>query len=69
MDVLGIASWNDRAEPWMERGTEQSAEIITWGLDEGEIAPLLPTPVDSETLASLYELLTGLAPITPAAGG
>jgi hypothetical protein len=69
MDVRGIASWNDRADPWKERGTEQSAEIITWGLGEGEIAPLLPTPVDAETLASLYELLTGGAPITPGAAG
>ena len=69
MDVRGIASWNDRAEAWKERGTEQSAEIIAWGLGEGEIAPLLPTPVDAETLASLYELLTGRAPITLAAAG
>jgi hypothetical protein len=69
MDVRGIASWNDRADPWKERGTEQSAEIIAWGLGEGEIAPLLPTSVDAETLSSLYELLTGRAPITPAAAG
>ena len=65
--IRGIATWNDQRLPWRERGAEQAAEIITWGLGEGEIAPLLPTPVDAETLASLYSLLTGRAPITLAA--
>jgi hypothetical protein len=67
--IRGIATWNDQRLPWKERGAEQAAEIITWGLGEGEIAPLLPTSVDAERLASLYELLTGRAPITLAAAG
>lgn len=67
--IRGIATWNDQRLPWKERGAEQAAEIITWGLGEGEIAPVLPTPVDAETLASLYVLLTGHAPITLAAAG
>jgi len=62
-----VTDWNDRSFPWKERGTEQAAEVITWGLGEGEIAPLLPEVPDSQTLASLYEMLTGRAPITPAA--
>ena len=69
MDIRGIATWNDQSFDWKERGTEQAAEIITWGLGEGEIAPLLSTRVDAETLASLYVLLTGHAPITLAAAG
>jgi len=67
MDVRGIASWNDRSFDWKERGTEQVAEIITWGVGEGEIAPLLPEITDPETLARLYRLLTASDPITPAA--
>jgi hypothetical protein len=67
MDLRGIAAWNDRSFDWKERGTEQAAEIITWGLGEGEIAPLLPEITDPETLTSLYRLLTDLEPITPAA--
>jgi hypothetical protein len=63
-----VAAWNDRRLPWKERGIEQAAEVITWGLGEGEIAPLLPEVPDAETLASLYEMLTGRGPITPAAG-
>lgn len=67
MQRQGIDGWNDRTEPWKERGTEQAAEVITWGLGKGEIAPLLPQPLDPATLARLYEMLTGRAPITPAA--
>lgn len=68
MEIRGIAHWNDRTYDWKDRGTEQAAEIITWGLGQGEIAPLLPEAVDSPTLAGLFELLTGREPITPAAG-
>ena len=67
MDVRGIASWNDHSFDWKERGTEQVAEIISWGLGEGEIAPLLPEITGPETLARLYRLLTARDPITPAA--
>ena len=67
MDIRGIAAWNDRSLDWKERGTEQAAEILTWGLGEGQISPLLPEATDAPTLARLYELLTGREPITPAA--
>ena len=68
MQRQGVDGWNDGSEPWKELGTEQAAEVVTWGLGEGEIAPLLPEVPDAGTLASLYEMLTGRAPITPAAG-
>jgi hypothetical protein len=67
MDIRGVAAWNDRGFAWKERGTEQAAEIVTWGLRGGEIAPLLPETTDPETLARLYRLLTARDPITPAA--
>ena len=67
MQVRGIAAWNDRTFDWKQRGTEQAAEIVTWGLGEGEISPLLPEALDAPALARLYELLTGREPITPAA--
>src|SRR6266508_1132638 len=67
MRIRGIATWNDRSFDWKDRGTEQAAEIVTWGLGEGEIAPLLPDALDAPALARLYELLTGREPITPAA--
>jgi hypothetical protein len=67
MDDRGIAAWNDRSFDWKQRGTEQAAEIVTWGLGEGEIAPLLPEALDAPALGRLYEMLTGREPITPAA--
>jgi hypothetical protein len=67
MDVRDVEAWNDQRVPWKERGTEQAAEIIAWGLGEGEIVPTLSEPLESKALAGLYELLTGRAPITPAA--
>ena len=63
MVIRGIAAWNDRSYDWKQRGTEQAAEIVTWGLGEGEIAPLLPETTDPETLARLYRLLTARDPI------
>jgi hypothetical protein len=62
-----VVAWNDRSIPWKERGTEQAAEIITWGLGEGEIAPLLPVVPDAATLTGLYEMLTGRTPIVASA--
>ena len=41
MDIRGIAAWNDRSFDWKQRGTEQAAEIIAWGLGEG-VSPWLP---------------------------
>lgn len=67
MDARAIAAWNDRSFSWKERGTEQAAEVITWGLGDGEIAPLLPEAVDAHELAELFDMLTGRRPITPAA--
>jgi hypothetical protein len=66
MEARGVEAWNDKRFPWKERGTEQAAEIVTWGLGEGEISPLLPEPLGTQALAELYELLTGRTPITPA---
>jgi len=68
MELRGVEVWNDPRFPWKERGSEQAAEIITWGLGEGDVVPLLPELTDAATLAELYELLTGRAPITPEAG-
>ncbi|MEO8424814.1 MAG: hypothetical protein ABI595_13000 [Actinomycetota bacterium] len=62
-----LAAWNDWSIPWKERGTEQAAEIIVWGIGEGEISPLLPLPIDDDDdLLAAYVMLTGRAPINPA---
>ena len=66
MEVRGIAAWNeDRSFDWKQRGTEQVAEIITWGLGEGEIARLLPEITDPETLARALPAPHGTRPDHP----
>jgi len=62
-----VGNWNDLAEPWKERGTEQAAEVIAWGLGEGEVFPLLPDPPETADLVAAYVLLTAQQPITSAA--
>lgn len=63
LKLRNLAAWNDFGLPWKERGTEQTAEIIAWGLGEGEVTPLLPLPIDPEDLIEAYAVLTGSAPV------
>jgi hypothetical protein len=65
-ELRGISDWNDLDQPWKERGTEQAAEVIAWGLGEGEVSPLLSEPPATADLVAAYVLLTGHQPITPA---
>lgn len=65
MRLRGVGAWNDPARAWKERGIEQAAEIIAWGIGEGEIQPLLPEPAETQELIDAYVLLTGNAPIVP----
>lgn len=67
LQLRGLTGWNDRADTWKERGTEQAAEIIAWGLGEGEVSPLLPEPPSTADMIAAYVLLTGSQPITVAA--
>ena len=65
MELQGISTWNDLSVEWKERGFEQTAEVIVWGIGEGQVAPLLPLPIDTDRLLAAYTLLTGRAPINP----
>jgi hypothetical protein len=67
LQLRGLTGWNDRADAWKERGTEQAAEIIAWGLGEGEVSPLLPEQPSTADMIAAYVLLTGSQPITVAA--
>jgi len=67
LELRGLGGWNASGDPWKERGIEQAAEIVAWGLGEGEIVPLLPEPATVAELTAAFELLTGERPITTAA--
>lgn len=32
MDLRGLTAWNDAGTPWKERGIEDLAEVVVWGL-------------------------------------
>jgi hypothetical protein len=66
MRLRGVDAWNDPNLEWKSRGIEQAAEIIAWGIGEGEIQPLLPEPAETQELIDAYVLLTGNMPIASA---
>lgn len=63
-DVRGWERWNDHADAWRDRGTEQAAEVIKWGVND-RVAPILVDHGGCEDLADSYRILTGVDPLQP----
>lgn len=76
MELRGLSEWTGRSVPWSERGAEQVAEVITWGVEEGSrlvrwtesdgstVFKLLSIPNASvDELLDAYRLLTGREPV------
>lgn len=67
LTLRSLQSWDDDDLPWNQRGEEQTAEIIAWGLMH-QPAPI-PTSVgdhgaqDTLSLATAFILLTGIQPL------
>jgi hypothetical protein len=67
LEARNLSSWDADGLPWQERGEEQAAEIVAWGLML-DAAPI-PTrvgdhgPQDESLLAAAFEILTGDAPL------
>ncbi len=67
LSLRGLQAWSDRGLSWNQRGEEQAAEIIAWGL------MLRPAPIPTSVgdcgsqaeadLAAAFELLTGTEPM------
>lgn len=64
--LRGLASWDDEAEEWRHRGSEQAAEIITWALLRHPILMVRFPDKKCVELAAGYRLLTEREPV-PAA--
>ncbi len=66
LTLRGLQSWDDDDLSWNQRGEEQTAEIIAWGLMD-QPAPI-PTSVgdhgaqDTLSLTTAFILLTGIRP-------
>jgi hypothetical protein len=67
LEMRGLTSWNARTNPWEERGYEQGAEIIAWGLGTRFLTAQIPDN-RSEQMAAGFELLTGVTPPDPSDG-
>lgn len=63
IEMRGAATWNDLAFPWKDRGTEQAAEIIAWGLGDGSMSPMVHGDLDPSSLAEGFRMLTGAEPL------
>lgn len=75
MELRGLTEWTGRSVPWSERGAEQVAEVITWGVEEASrLVPwtepdgsitfrLLSIDASVEELLTAYRLLTGQEPV------
>lgn len=63
----GLTAWNNPQAPWKDRGNEQAAEIIAWGLGDGTMGPLISGDREPVALAAAFRLLTGTEPLQGAA--
>lgn len=58
-----LLRWNSAVDAWAERGAEQAAMIIAWGLDEHCQGPEDLPGEDHQSLATEFWRLTGTHPI------
>jgi hypothetical protein len=63
MQSRRLASWNGSTADWRQRGYEQAAEIIAWGLGEGTLHPQIDGVNDPDALAAGFRLLTSVDPL------
>ena len=57
LDELGLQAWSDT--DWDQRGGENAAEILVWGMSDGRYHLTLED-IDCETKSAGFEILTGL---------
>lgn len=66
IEMRGAPTWNDLGFAWKDRGTEQAAEIIAWGLGDGTMSPMVHGDLDPSSLAGAFRMLTGAEPLRDA---
>ena len=59
----GLESWKSRDFAWWQRGQEQAAEIVAWGLVDEPILVEWVRFESCDDLAADFEALTGRAPL------
>jgi hypothetical protein len=64
LELRHLSTWNASTTDWDERGYEQGAEIMAWGLGTRILTAQIPDN-RPEQLGAGFELLTGVAPPDP----
>jgi hypothetical protein len=59
LELRGLLSWNASSADWSERGYEQGAEIMAWGLGTRILTAQIPDN-DPAQLGAAFEILTGV---------
>lgn len=62
MELRGLTSWSDASQPWVERGTEQAAVVVTWGVIDMKLYLWGFPNRTCPAMAAAYYLLTGTEP-------
>jgi hypothetical protein len=63
LELRGLETWNDRDQPWHQRGAEHAADIIAWALMDRDVWMYRIRPNDPSSLLAGYQLLTGRQPL------
>lgn len=62
LTVRGLDNWADGSQDWEHRGTEHAAEVVIWGLQDGDYRPhFLIENASCDEMASAFETLTGVS--------
>ncbi len=63
---MQLPTWDATNVPWDQRGIEQAASVIAWGLSDAPLTSRLLASRSCADLAETFELLTGTTPLRPA---
>lgn len=63
LESRSLARWEGADVPWHERGSEQAAETVAWGVMDSTIALARIGNPSCEELRIAYRTLTGLDPL------
>lgn len=61
---VGASSWNDKRDPWEDRGVEWAAETLAWGLIDPPGTSLNLGNPPCSLMDSTFGILTGTEPLT-----
>ncbi len=62
---MHLPTWDALETPWDQRGVEQAAGVIAWGLGDENLKSEAIGTRSCPDLADAFELLTGVAPLQP----